>query len=76
MSELPQVSGERLLRALSRAGFVEAHRRGSHVMLVDPDDPTRVAVVPVHKGRDLPPGTLRAILRGAGVSVDALRELL
>lgn len=76
MSKLPQVSGTRLVRALMRAGFVEAHRKGSHVMLIHAADPTRVAVVPVHKGRVLPTGTLRAILKGAGMTIEELRELL
>ena len=76
MIPLPQVSAERLLRALGRAGFLEVHSKGSHVMLVHRDDPVRVAVVPVHKGRDVRPGTLRAILKGAGLSVEELRELL
>ena len=45
-------------------------------MLVHGEDPTRVAVVPVHKGRTVPAGTLRAILKGAGVSVEELRGAL
>ena len=65
MSKLPQVGGARVVRALARAGFQEVHRRGSHVMLVHNEDPSRVAVVPVHRGASLPPGTLRAIFRQA-----------
>lgn len=45
-------------------------------MLIHDKDPGRVAVVPIHKGRAIPPGTLRAILKGARVSVDELREAL
>lgn len=74
--KLPQVSGARVVRALARAGFHEIHQKGSHAMLVHRDDPSRVAVVPVHKGRSLPPGTLRAILRGARVTIEELRALL
>jgi predicted RNA binding protein YcfA (HicA-like mRNA interferase family) len=72
----PQVTAERLLRALTRAGFAEVHRKGSHATLVHHNDPSRVAVVPVHKGRDIRPGTLRMILKGARLSVEELRELL
>lgn len=75
MTTLPQISGTRLVRALTRAGFREVHRKGSHVMFVHVDDPTRVAVVPLHKGRVLPPGTLRAILRGAQLTIEELRKL-
>ena len=76
MNALPQLSGSRLVRALRRAGFIEIHRKGSHAMLVHRDDEARVAVVPVHKGKAIPPGTLRAILRGARLSVEQLRDLL
>jgi len=32
--------------------------------------------VPVHGGKDLPPGTLAGILKGAGITVDQLLKLL
>ena len=76
MSKLPHPSGERLARALARLGFQEVHRKGSHVMLVHTSDPMRRAVVPIHKGKSIPPGTLRAILKGAGLTVEELREAL
>jgi predicted RNA binding protein YcfA (HicA-like mRNA interferase family) len=76
VSRLPQVSGTRLVRALGRAGFQEVHGKGSHVMMVHGTDATRVAVVPMHKGKDIPPGTLRAILKGARLDVDELKKLL
>ena len=76
MSKLPQVGGTRLLRALARAGFHEVHRKGSHVMVAHRNDVTRIAVVPVHKGKTLPPGTLRAVLKGAAITIEELRRLL
>jgi predicted RNA binding protein YcfA (HicA-like mRNA interferase family) len=45
-------------------------------MVVHRDDPTRVAVVPVHKGQTLPLGTLRSILKAVRLDVDELRALL
>jgi predicted RNA binding protein YcfA (HicA-like mRNA interferase family) len=76
VSKLPHVGGDRILRALTRLGFYEIHRKGSHVMLAHRKDPGRLAVVRVHKGRAVPPGTLRAILKGARLSVSDLREAL
>jgi predicted RNA binding protein YcfA (HicA-like mRNA interferase family) len=76
VTRLPQVSASRLLRALRRAGFVEVHCKGSHVTLVHEQDPNRVAVVPVHKGHDIKPGTLHALLKGARLTIDELRRLL
>ena len=76
MTKLPQVSGTRLARALERAGFRKVHRKGSHAMFVHSTDPTRIAVVPLHKGKVLPPGTLRAILKGARLAIEELHRFL
>lgn len=76
MSEkLPRVECQQLIRALKRAGFAEQRQRGSHLHLKRESDGKRVTV-PVHKGRIVPIGTLRAILRDAGISVEQFRELL
>ena len=40
------------------------------------NDLSRRVSVPVHKGVDLKPGTLRAILKGAGLTMDELKGLL
>jgi predicted RNA binding protein YcfA (HicA-like mRNA interferase family) len=61
---------------LTRAGFVVDRIVGSHHVLAYPGDPTRTVVVPVHAGRDLKPGTMRAIIRQAGLSVDEVSDLL
>ncbi len=71
--KLPQVSGDELVRALKRLGFVEQRQRGSHVHLKRPADNRRLTV-PVHKGRAIPPGTLRAILRDAELTITDLIE--
>ena len=76
MSGFPQVNGARLLRALARAGFEEVHRKGSHVTVAHRDDSTRLAVVPVHKGHDVRPGTLRCILKSTQLTVDELKALI
>ena len=69
---LPQLSGAEVVRALGRAGFEQVSQRGSHVKVRHPDG--RMAIVPLH--RELAPGTLRSILRQAGLSTDQLLELL
>jgi predicted RNA binding protein YcfA (HicA-like mRNA interferase family) len=76
LSQLPQVNGARLVRALERAGFVQLRQVGSHVTLRYQGDPSRRATVPVHTGKDIPAGTLRSILRGAKLDVEEIRELL
>jgi len=60
---------------LSKAGFGVDHQTGSHLTLMHPDT-NRRAVVPRHGGRDLRPGTLRSIIRDAGLTVEEFRRLL
>jgi len=76
MSEkFPRVDGQQLIRALKRAGFEEVRQRGSHISLRRAADNRRVTV-PIHKGRMLPIGTLRGILRDADIGLDEFRKLL
>jgi predicted RNA binding protein YcfA (HicA-like mRNA interferase family) len=75
-AKLPAVSGRRVIRALTSAGFIVDRIVGSHHVLVYPADPTRTVTVPVHSGRDLMPGTLRAIIRQAGFTVEEFVALL
>lgn len=72
---LPRVTGVELLRALQRAGWTEARRRGSHVILHHEARNVRL-VVPVHPGKIMKLGTLGGILDDAGLSAQDLRNLL
>ncbi|MGA2164574.1 MAG: type II toxin-antitoxin system HicA family toxin [Solirubrobacteraceae bacterium] len=74
MSErLPVLSGERLVKALERAGWQSVRQRGSHVRMKHPD--RRVSLtVPLH--RELKRGTLAGVLNDAGLDNDQLRRLL
>ncbi len=65
---LRATSGRELVAFLERAGFrARRRKRGSHIVLVGPGG-HRVVPVPDH--RELKRGTLRAVLRQAGFSVD------
>ncbi len=75
-NKLPVVSGKRIIQALTKAGFTVNRIVGSHHVLVYPGDPTRTVTVPVHAARDLKPGTLRSIIRQAGLTVEEFVELL
>jgi predicted RNA binding protein YcfA (HicA-like mRNA interferase family) len=73
--KLPRIDSQQLIRALKRAGFEEQRQRGSHLHLKRASDGRRVTI-PVHKGRDIPTGTLHAILRDANMSLEEFRNLL
>lgn len=75
MTEFPVVTPRRLIRALERAGFFVHHVKGSHHYLKHPNNPALRVSVPVHAG-DLKRGTLRSILRQAGLTVEQLTGLL
>ena len=68
-NRLPRIDCPELTRAPKWAGFQEHRQRGSHLHLKCETDGKRVTV-PVHKGRIIPPGTLRAILRDADISIE------
>jgi predicted RNA binding protein YcfA (HicA-like mRNA interferase family) len=73
MSKLPSISGRECVAALNRAGFYERRQSGSHIIL-QRDEPKTMIVVPDHK--ELDRGTLRAIIRQTGLTVDEFLELL
>ncbi len=73
MSKLPPLSGRQCVTALEKSGFYKKRQQGSHI-IVRRDDPFAQLVVPDH--RELDRGTLRAIIRQAGLSVDEFNALL
>jgi predicted RNA binding protein YcfA (HicA-like mRNA interferase family) len=73
LTRLPVVSGRELVRAMAKLGFVQDRQKGSHLILFRANPPTTLSV-PDH--RELDRGTLRALLRQAGVSPDELSRLL
>ncbi|MEN6342142.1 MAG: type II toxin-antitoxin system HicA family toxin [Methanospirillum sp.] len=73
-SALPLVAGAEIVRALQRAGFEPHHRKGSHVTMKENAPPFRRVVVPMHD--PVRRGTLRAIIRDAGLTVEEFVLLL
>lgn len=71
---LPIVSGRTVARALAAAGFEPRRQRGSHILLRRTEHPRLTVSVPDHKVVQL--GTLRAIIRQAGLTVDEFKTLL
>ena len=63
-------------RALERAGFVHVRTSGSHQRMVHGSDPSRATTIPAHSGKTLKAGTLRNIIKQAGLTVDEFVGLL
>ncbi len=74
MPPVPSLPGERIVRALERAGFKVARVRGSHHIMRHADGCG--TTVPVHHGRDVAKGTLRGILADIGMSMEEFQRLL
>lgn len=56
--------------------MVVDHVRGGHHILVPTDDPERMLSVPVHAGKVIEKGTLKAILEQAGLTSEEFRRFL
>jgi predicted RNA binding protein YcfA (HicA-like mRNA interferase family) len=72
MSRLPVCSGQDAVRAFQRMGYQLDHQTGSHVILRHPQ--MRRLTVPDH--RELAKGTLRALIREAGLTKQQFLDLL
>lgn len=69
MPKLPAVGEREVLKALKKAGFIFSFQAGSHATFKHPSTKRRVTV-PLHRGKDFKKGTLRNIIRQAGLSID------
>jgi predicted RNA binding protein YcfA (HicA-like mRNA interferase family) len=72
MSRLPVCSGREAAAAFMRMGHLLDHQTGSHIILRHPTQ--RRLTVPDH--RELAKGTLRSLIRDAGITKEQFIELL
>ena len=73
MARLPDISGRDAVRAFERGGWRMIRQRGSHMIMTKPGE-TAVLLVPNH--RELKRGTLRGLIRKAGLDVETFMALL
>lgn len=75
MGKLKPVSGIKIIKTLSKAGFQVVGRKGSHVRLkIKVSDSIRIVIVPLHP--EIKKGTLKSILRQSGLSENEFAVLL
>ncbi|MBA3066798.1 type II toxin-antitoxin system HicA family toxin [bacterium] len=75
MAKLPVVSAGEVIQALNKKGFKKIRQSGSHIALQKLEEGrTNTVIVPDH--RELAKGTLRAIIRKAGLTVEDFLKLL
>jgi predicted RNA binding protein YcfA (HicA-like mRNA interferase family) len=63
-----------LIKILEQESFKVFRQKDSHIILINKEK-TRIAV-PLHPGKDIKPGLLRAILREAGINPEKFLKLL
>ena len=75
MQKLPVASGREVVKALNKAGFKIVGRKGSHVRLKKKTpSKTYIVIVPIHP--EIKKGTLRSILRQAGLTREEFIQLI
>lgn len=74
MSKLPVVSGKDTLKVFQKIGYQFDHQTGSHMILRLVTPPFRRLTIPNHK--EIAKGTLRSLLREAGMTVEEFTKLL
>lgn len=68
------IAAYELVKLLGKAGFRVVRQTGSHLTLAHPDG--RVTVIPMHYGKEIGPGLLKAILKQAKLSREDFFKLL
>lgn len=75
MPKLPSLKPRQVILVLNKLEFVQKGTSGSH-FIFRCHSTGKIAVVPIHGGRDLKKGTLRNIIRQTGLSVEEFLKLL
>jgi len=66
VEKLPRLKAGEITKILQQHGFILISQRGSHQKWRNSDTGKQV-IVPYHKGKQLPLGTLRSIIEGSGI---------
>lgn len=75
MTKLPQIKGDRLIKALQKDDWFIDRTHGSHVIMRNNKKPGIKVVIPVHS-KPIKPGILSNILKTAGLSTEEIKGLL
>lgn len=70
------LTGQRIIRALRRAGWRRSAASGKHIGLENPEVSGVKITVPIHGGNELPVKTVMTIIKQARLTVEQFEELL
>ena len=74
MNRLPTVKAHRLIKVLIKLRFKKIRQEGSHIFFKHLDG--RTTVIPLHQGKDIGRGLLRAILNDTKLTPKDFQKLL
>jgi len=73
MPKLPVISGAKAVKAFVKTDWRVDRQKGSHVVLLKQG---HLASLSIPQHRELAPGTLRSLIRAAGMTVEEFIRLL
>ncbi len=73
MPVLPSLSGKEVTRGFGKLGWIVVRRKGSHIILTKEGE---MATLSVPNHREVAKGTLRSLIRSAGLTVDEFLAVL
>ena len=74
MSKLSPLKPIQVIRKLRKLGFVGPYPGGRHARMVHPET-GKIIPIPMHKGKDVGVGLIRAIIREVGVTPEEWNRL-
>jgi predicted RNA binding protein YcfA (HicA-like mRNA interferase family) len=75
MPKIPIIPSGDFFKYLLRCGCVLVSTKGSHRKIINPST-KRIGVVPVHSGKDMPPGLFAKILKDLGIDIEEFLSLI
>ncbi len=73
MGKLGNISGKEAVKAFEKAGWIALGQVGSHLVMIKPGLRVNLSI---HQHKELARGTLRALIRNAGMTADEFIQLL
>ncbi len=74
MPKLPSVKPRELIKSFEKLGYIIDRQKGSHVILYQPLTKRRLTI-PLHT-KDVPNGTLLAIIKQAGLTKEEFLKVI
>jgi predicted RNA binding protein YcfA (HicA-like mRNA interferase family) len=74
LPKIRPLPGQKIIKVLEKTGFKIIRQKGSHVIMMN-EKGVRV-VIPLHHGKDVKPGLIRAIIKEAGLKREDFFKLL